>query len=100
VGGRYTAQGINDDILDSVDEFLHATSEPSWPWFSRGARSNRAPHSPSVAQVDRSLRLLDVVDGHLATYLAQPRCPLGGIEHDPDAVVVHDDGGDDHKGDA
>ena len=29
VGGRYAAQGINDDILDSVDEFLHGTSEPS-----------------------------------------------------------------------
>ena len=29
VSGRYAAQGINDDILDSVDEFLHGTSEPS-----------------------------------------------------------------------
>ena len=70
--------------------------DPGFP----GARSDGLTHSLAVAQLANSLRLLDVVDGYLAAYLSQPRGPLGGIEHDPDAVVVHDDGGDDHKGDA
>ena len=70
--------------------------DPGFP----GARSDGLTHSLAVAQLANSPRLLDVVDGYLAAYLSQPRGPLGGIEHDPDAVVVHDDGGDDHKGDA